>query len=46
MRLETINVLCESFPHWHLHEVQGAGHMGPLTHATPINAQIESFLAT
>jgi pimeloyl-ACP methyl ester carboxylesterase len=42
---EIADVLCETFPQWRLQEIQGAGHMGPLTHAAIINAEIGSFLA-
>lgn len=42
---ETVDVLCEAFPHWRLHEVEGAGHMGPLTHSAIVNAQLRAFLA-
>ena len=41
---ETVEVLREAFPHWQLHEIPGAGHMGPLTHAPIVNAEIETFL--
>lgn len=42
---ETAEVLCHAFPHWRLHEIQGAGHMGPLTHGAIVNTEIQSFLA-
>lgn len=41
---ETADVLCQAFSHWQLREIQDAGHMGPLTHATIVNAEIQSFL--
>lgn len=31
---------------WRLHEIEGAGHMGPFTHAEIVNAQIERSLDT
>lgn len=43
---ETAALLCEAYPHWELHDVEGAGHMGPLTHAADVNARIEAFLGT
>ncbi|HYP70321.1 MAG TPA: alpha/beta hydrolase [Variovorax sp.] len=42
---ETVDVLCEAFPHWTMREFDGAGHMGPLTHSAIINAELQSFLA-
>ena len=42
---ETAEVLCQAFPQWALHDIEGAGHMGPLTHAAIVNAEIQSFLA-
>jgi pimeloyl-ACP methyl ester carboxylesterase len=42
---ETADVLCQAFPDWQLQEIQGAGHMGPLTHGAIVNAEIQSFLA-
>jgi pimeloyl-ACP methyl ester carboxylesterase len=42
---EITDVLCEAFPPWRLREVEGAGHMGPLTHSAFVNAEIQSFLA-
>jgi len=43
---ETSAVLAEAFPHWDHREVQGAGHMGPLTHASTVNPLLASFLAS
>jgi len=42
---EITKVLCQAFPHWHLQEIQDAGHMGPLTHSATVNAKIQFFLA-
>lgn len=42
---ETADVLCQAFPHWQLHDIEDAGHMGPLTHGAIVNAEIQSFLA-
>ena len=42
---ETVDVLCEAFPHWRLREIEGAGHMGPLTHSAIVNGALQSFLA-
>ena len=42
---ETTEVLCHAFPLWKLHDIEGAGHMGPLTHAAIVNAEIQAFLA-
>lgn len=43
---ETADILCQAFPHWKLHEIPGAGHMGPLTHGPIVNAEVQSFLAS
>jgi pimeloyl-ACP methyl ester carboxylesterase len=37
-------LLCGSFPAWQLSDVQGAGHMGPLTHPQTVNTRIAEFL--
>ena len=42
---ETVEILCEAFPHWRMREIEGAGHMGPLTHSALINAELAAFLA-
>ena len=42
---EIAEVLCHAFPQWKLHDIEGAGHMGPLTHGTIVNAQLQAFLA-
>jgi pimeloyl-ACP methyl ester carboxylesterase len=42
---DTAAVLHDAFPHWELRDIEGAGHMGPLTHGTIVNAEIQSFLA-
>lgn len=42
---EIADVLYQEFPHWQLHEMQDAGHMGPMTHSMSVNAEIQSFLA-
>ena len=42
---ETVEVLCQAFPSWRLCEIEGAGHMGPLTHSAIVNAELRSFLA-
>ncbi|NUO72918.1 MAG: alpha/beta hydrolase [Frateuria sp.] len=42
---ETSNVLAQAFPRWELHDIDGAGHMGPLTHSAVVNEQVKEFLA-
>jgi pimeloyl-ACP methyl ester carboxylesterase len=42
---ETSDVLAQAFPRWELHDVAGAGHMGPLTHSGVVNECIKEFLA-
>lgn len=42
---ETADALCQAFPHWQFHEIEGAGHMGPLTHGAIVNAKLQSFLS-
>lgn len=42
---ETSNVLAQAFPAWELHDIDGAGHMGPLTHSAVVNESIKTFLA-
>jgi len=42
---ETVDVLCQAFPHWRLREFADAGHMGPLTHSALVNAELQAFLA-
>jgi pimeloyl-ACP methyl ester carboxylesterase len=43
---ETAGVLSEAFPYWQLHDIEGAGHMGPLTHSAIVNSEFEAFLAS
>jgi len=43
--METAALLHEAFPHWQLRDIQGARHMGPMTHGPIVNAEILSFLA-
>lgn len=42
---DTTDVLTQAFPQWTLHEIAGAGHMGPLTHSAAVNGHITTFLA-
>lgn len=37
-------ILARSLPRAELYEIEGAGHMAPLTHADVVNARIERFL--
>lgn len=39
-----IDVLQKLIPHASLVEIQGGGHMSPITHAEPVNAAIEAHL--
>ncbi len=41
---ETSNVLAQAFPQWELHDIAGAGHMGPLTHSAVVHERIKAFL--
>jgi pimeloyl-ACP methyl ester carboxylesterase len=43
---ETVSILTETFPHWDLREVEGAGHMGPLTHGGTVNPLVATFLGS
>jgi pimeloyl-ACP methyl ester carboxylesterase len=40
-----VAVLGEAIPGAHVRTVEGAGHMGPLTHSAPVNAWIADHLA-
>lgn len=42
---ETAEVLCQAFPQWALHDIEDAGHMGPLSHSEIVNAELQAFLA-
>ena len=37
-------MLAEALPHAKVTEIAGAGHMSPITHATPVNEAVETFL--
>ena len=37
-------LLAEALPHAKVTEIAGAGHMSPITHATPVNDAVETFL--
>ena len=39
------DVLCQTFPHWELQEIQDACHMELLTNGATVNARIKSFFA-
>jgi len=41
---EVVDVLREAYLYWNVLEIQGAGHMGPLTHAEAVNSEIADFL--
>jgi pimeloyl-ACP methyl ester carboxylesterase len=43
--LHTVRQLAQTLPHATLRVLPGMGHMGPITHATEVNAAIAGFIA-